>query len=106
MSNSAQRRGTKNLLVTQAGVGETALATARDELFPAFFATTDARGVPVPGLVVVSVIMTVIVLATLSPSAGEAFMVLADIAVLLVLTPYIFAAAHYVQRQLVPAQFI
>lgn len=50
--------------------------------------------------------MTVIVLATLSPSAGEAFMVLADIAVLLVLTPYIFAAAHYVQRQLVPAQFI
>ena len=83
---------------------ETALATARDGLFPALFARTDQRGVPVHGLVVVSVLMTVIVFVTLSPSVGEGFTVLADIAVLLVLTPYIFAAvsvAHYVQQGLV-----
>jgi arginine:agmatine antiporter len=71
---------------------ETALATARDGLFPAFFAHTDSRGVPVRGLAIVAVFMTVIVFFTLSPTAGEAFMVLADISVLLVLTPYIFAA--------------
>ena len=71
---------------------ETALATARDGLFPSVFARTDARGVPVRGLVVVSVLMTVILFATLSPSVGEGFTVLADISVLLVLAPYIFSA--------------
>jgi arginine:agmatine antiporter len=88
---------------------ETALATARDGLFPAMFARTDSRGVPVRGLVIVSVIMTVIVLATLSPSAGDAFMILADISVLLVLTPYIFAAvsaSYYIQRGMVGRSFV
>jgi arginine:agmatine antiporter len=88
---------------------ETALATARDGLFPALFARTDARGVPVLGLVVVSVVMTAIVLATISPSAGDAFMVLTDISVLLVLTPYIFAAAssaYYVQQGVVTRPFV
>jgi arginine:agmatine antiporter len=83
---------------------ETALATARDELFPSVFARTDARGVPVHGLVVVSMLMTVILFATLSPSVGEAFTVLADISVLLVLAPYIFAAVsvfHYAMSRTV-----
>jgi len=79
---------------------ETALATARDGLFPQVFARTDSRGVPIRGLVIVSILMTTILVATLSPSVGEAFMTLADISVLLVLTPYIFAAvstSHFVQ---------
>ena len=79
---------------------EIALATARDGLFPSVFARTNARGVPVHGLFIVSILMTVILFATLSPSVGEAFTVLADISVLLVLTPYIFSAvsvSHYVQ---------
>jgi arginine:agmatine antiporter len=88
---------------------ETALATARDGLFPALFAHTDSRGVPVRGLVIVSVLMTAIVFLTLSPSAGDAFMVLADISVLLVLTPYIFAAvsvSYYIQRGMVARSFV
>ena len=88
---------------------ETALATARDGLFPAFFAHTDRRGVPVRGLAVVSVLMTAIVFVTISPSIEDAFMVLADIAVLLVLTPYIFAAvsvSHYVQEGLIGRWFV
>jgi arginine:agmatine antiporter len=88
---------------------ETALATARDGLFPALFAQTDRRGVPVRGLVIVSVIMSVIVFLTVSPTIGETFMVLADIAVLLVLTPYIFAAvsvSHYVQQKIVTRQLV
>jgi len=83
---------------------ETALATARDGLFPKAFARTDARGVPVRGLVIVSILMTAILFVTLSPSVGEAFMTLADISVLLVLTPYIFAAvsvSHYAQSGMV-----
>ena len=53
--------------------------------------------------------MTVIVFFTLSPTAGEAFTVLADISVLLVLTPYIFAAvsvSYYVQRGMVARSFV
>jgi arginine:agmatine antiporter len=88
---------------------ETALATARDALFPALFAQTDLRGVPVRGLAIVAAFMTVIVFFTLSPTAGEAFMVLADISVLLVLTPYIFAAvsvSYYIQRGMVARSFV
>jgi len=88
---------------------ETALATARDGLFPALFAHTDERGVPVRGLAIVSVLMTIIVFLTLSPSAEDAFMVLADISVLLVLTPYIFAAvsvSYYVQKGMTGRSFV
>jgi len=88
---------------------ETALATAKDGLFPVLFAKTDARGVPVRGLVIVAAIMTVIVFLTISPTAGEAFMVLADISVLLVLTPYIFAAvaaSYYIQRGIIERSFV
>jgi arginine:agmatine antiporter len=84
---------------------ETALATARDGLFPLAFARTDSRGVPIQGLIIVSVLMTVIVFLTVSPSVGDAFMVLADVSVLLVLTPYIFAAvsvSYYIQQGLLP----
>jgi arginine:agmatine antiporter len=83
---------------------ETALATARDGLFPSMFARTDSRGVPIRGLVIVSILMTVILFATMSPTVGEGFSILADISVLLVLTPYIFAAvsvSHYVQSRAV-----
>lgn len=84
---------------------ETALATAGDGLFPAVFAKTDRRGVPVRGLVLVSAIMTVILAVTISPTIGDGFKALVDISVLLVLTPYIFAAvavSYYVRSRLVP----
>jgi arginine:agmatine antiporter len=88
---------------------ETALATARDHLFPAAFAQVDSRGVPVKGLVIVSILMTVVLFLTLSPTVGEGFTVLADISVLLVLTPYIFAAVsvgHYVQIGIVERSLV
>jgi arginine:agmatine antiporter len=82
---------------------ETALATSRDGLFPVLFSKTDSRGVPVRGLAIVAAAMTVMVFLTISPTVGDAFMTLADISVLLVLTPYIFAAvsvAYYTQQGL------
>jgi len=53
----------------------------------------------------VSILMTVILLATLAPEIGGAFAVLADISVLLVLTPYIFAAvavSYYIRTGIIP----
>jgi arginine:agmatine antiporter len=69
------------------------------------FAHTDSRGVPVRGLIIVSCLMTAIVFLTLSPTVGAAFLGLTDISVLLVLTPYIFAAvsvSYYIQKKLLP----
>jgi arginine:agmatine antiporter len=88
---------------------ETALATAKDGLFPAVFAKTNTRGVPVQGLIVVSVIMTVILAVTISPTIGDGFKTLADISVLLVLTPYIFAAvavSYYVRSRMLPRSIV
>jgi arginine:agmatine antiporter len=88
---------------------ETALATARDGLFPKFFSRTDSRGVPVRGLAVVSIFMSAVVVATISPSVEDAFIVLADISILLVLTPYIFAAcsvSHYIHQGLIKPAFV
>jgi arginine:agmatine antiporter len=88
---------------------ETAMATARDGLFPMAFAKTDGRGVPVLGLIVVSTIMTMVLLVTLSPELGEAFAALTDISVLLILTPYILAAVSvffYAKLGVVPRYVI
>jgi arginine:agmatine antiporter len=49
--------------------------------------------------------MSAIVFLTISPTVGDAFAVLADMAVLLVLTPYIFAAvsvSYYIQEKMLP----
>ena len=88
---------------------ETALATAKDGLFPATFAKTNSRGIPIQGLIVVSSIMTGVLFVTISPTIGEGFTMLADISVLLVLTPYIFVAvsvSHYTRSGLLPHYII
>jgi len=84
---------------------ETALATAKDGLFPALFARTDRRGVPIRGLILVSSLMTLILFATLSPEIAQGFATLTDISVLLILTPYIFASVAvftYVKSGVLP----
>lgn len=73
-------------------VGQTAKAAADDGLFPNVFARVNAKGVPSAGLAIVAVIMSVQVLATMSPTAGEQFGKIASIAVIMTLLPYIYSA--------------
>jgi arginine:agmatine antiporter len=73
-------------------VGQTAKAAADDGLFPAVFAKVNARGVPAAGLAIVAVIMSVQVIATMSPTASEQFGKIASIAVILTLLPYIYSS--------------
>ena len=73
-------------------VGQTAKAAADDGLFPNIFARVNAKGVPSAGLAIVAVIMSVQVLATMSPTAGEQFGKIASIAVIMTLLPYIYSA--------------
>lgn len=73
-------------------VGQTAQAAANDGLFGKVFACETKKGVPATGLAIVAFIMTLQVLATMSPTASEQFGKVASIAVIMTLLPYIYSA--------------
>lgn len=73
-------------------VGQTAKAAADDGLFGKVFAKVNAKGVPSAGLAIVAAIMSIQVLATMSPTASEQFGKIASIAVIMTLLPYIYSA--------------
>ncbi|WP_355662400.1 arginine/agmatine antiporter [Halomonas salifodinae] len=73
-------------------VGQSAKAAADDGLFSSIFARTNAKGVPTAGLVIVAGLMSVQVLATMSPTASEQFGKIASVAVIMTLLPYIYSA--------------
>lgn len=73
-------------------VGQTAKAAADDGLFPNIFAKVNAKGVPSLGLAIVATIMTVQIIATMSPTASEQFGKIASVAVIMTLLPYIYSA--------------
>ena len=73
-------------------VGQTAKAAADDGLFGRVFACTNKKGVPASGLAIVAGIMTIQVLATMSPTASEQFGKIASIAVIMTLLPYIYSS--------------
>lgn len=72
-------------------VGQSAKAAADDGLFPGIFAKVNRRGVPSLGLVIVAGLMSLQVLATMSPTASEQFGKIASIAVIMTLLPYIYS---------------
>lgn len=73
-------------------VGQTAKAAADDGLFGNVFARVNRRGVPSAGLALVAGIMTLQVMATMSPTASEQFGKIASIAVIMTLLPYIYSS--------------
>lgn len=73
-------------------VGQTAQAAAKDGLFAGIFARVNRRGVPSAGLAIVAGIMTLQILATMSPTASEQFGKIASIAVIMTLLPYIYSS--------------
>lgn len=73
-------------------LGQTAKAAADDGLFGNVFARVNRRGVPSAGLAIVAGIMTLQVLATMSPTAAQQFGKIASIAVIMTLLPYIYSS--------------
>lgn len=73
-------------------VGQTAKAAADDGLFGKVFACTNKKGVPASGLAIVAGIMTLQILATMSPTASQQFGKIASIAVIMTLLPYIYSS--------------
>lgn len=73
--------------------GLTAKAAAQDGLFPKVFGQCNSVGTPVKGLLIVAGMMSLVTLATLSPSASKEFGTISSIAVLMTLVAYIYVAA-------------
>ena len=73
--------------------GQVPFAAARDGLFPAYFARVDANGTPRIGLVVGSVLATVLVCANFTGSLISVFTASILLATAAALLPYVFSAA-------------
>jgi arginine:agmatine antiporter len=78
-------------------VGQSAKAAADDGMFPATFARLNRHGVPGRGLVIVGILMTIFLFATMSPTIAGQFNRIIDIAVILAVIPYIYASVAVVK---------
>jgi arginine:agmatine antiporter len=78
-------------------VGQSAKAAADDGMFPTAFARLNHHGVPGRGLVIVGVLMTIVLFATMSPTLAGQFNRIVDLAVILAVLPYIYASVALVK---------
>jgi arginine:agmatine antiporter len=78
-------------------VGQSAKAAADDGMFPAVFARMNRYGVPGRGLAIVAVLMTIVLFATMSPTIAQQFNRIIDLAVILMVVPYIYASVAVVK---------
>ena len=76
--------------------GQIPMAAARDRLFPAAFARTSRSGAPVLGLVVSSVLVTLLLAMNYTKSLVEQFTFIILLATLTTLVPYAYSAAAQV----------
>jgi arginine:agmatine antiporter len=78
-------------------VGQSAQAAAHDGMFPRIFARLNANGVPGAGLIIVAVLMTIVLFATISPTLADQFNHIVDLAVILIIVPYVYSAVAVVK---------
>ena len=78
-------------------VGQSAKAAADDGMFPAVFGRLNRHGVPGRGLMIVGVLMTVVLFATMSPTIADQFGRIIDLAVILAVVPYIYSSVAVVK---------
>jgi arginine:agmatine antiporter len=78
-------------------VGQSAKAAADDGMFPRVFARLNRSGVPATGLLIVAVLMTVVLFVTVSPTLADQFNHIVDLAVILIIVPYVYSAVAVVK---------
>lgn len=79
-------------------VGQSAKAAANDGMFPRIFGRTNRHGVPGLGLAIVSILMTAVVFATMSPTIADQFDRIINFTIILVVVPYIYASVAVVKE--------
>jgi len=75
--------------------GQIPLAISRDKLFPAIFARENKKGAPVWGIVISSVLITVVMMMNYTKGLVDTFKFLILIGTITVLIPYLFSAVAY-----------
>lgn len=75
--------------------GQVAGATARDRLFPAIFSRHNRKGVPIYGMVIGSVLTSIVMLMGYTDGLVEQFRFIILLATLCCLVPYLFSMAAY-----------
>lgn len=76
--------------------GQIARATAIDDLFPSIFKRDNSNGVPIWGLIIGSVLTSVVMLMNYTDGLVEQFRFIILLTTLCSLIPYLFSAAAYV----------
>src|SRR3954465_14755939 len=80
-----------SLLGWQFTLAQTAKAAADDHMFPAFFAKVTSQDAPIAGMLAMGVLQSLMALMTISPSLGEQFNALVNLAVVTNVVPYVIA---------------
>lgn len=75
--------------------GQMPYAAARDNLLPAVFAKLSKKGTPAAGLVISSILVSILMFMNFSNSLSDAYRYMILLATLTVLMPYIFSVASY-----------
>ncbi|HEY4972441.1 MAG TPA: hypothetical protein VII41_02470, partial [Steroidobacteraceae bacterium] len=70
---------------------QTGKAGADHGLFPGLFGRVDRHGVPLTSLLLMAVLMSVVVFATISPTLGEQFGELIEVSVIFCMMLYVYA---------------
>ena len=75
--------------------GQVPLAMAKDKLFPSLFRKENSKGAPIFGIVISSILLSVLMSMNFSKSLVEQFKFMILLSTLTVLIPYLFSAASF-----------
>ena len=78
-------------------ISQSAAAAAKDGLFPKIFGLADARGVPALNFLITGILMSLIVIATASPSLAKQFNEIIDMAIILTILPYMYTGIAFLK---------
>jgi len=80
-----------SLLGWQFTLAQTGKAAADEHMFPSLFSKTNKLDAPIPGMIVMGVVQTLMALMTISPDLNKQFGALVNLAVVTNVLPYIIA---------------
>lgn len=75
--------------------GQMPYAMAKDKLFPAFFAKQNKKGVPANGVIVSSIVITILMFMNQSKNLANQFKLLILLSTFFTLLPYLFTTVSY-----------
>jgi APA family basic amino acid/polyamine antiporter len=75
--------------------GQIPYAAAKDKMFPEIFGRENKRKSPYMGLIISSILITILLLSNLSKGLTEMFTFMILLTTIMVLVPYLFSAASY-----------